>query len=282
MLFADEAFFAGDRQHESVLKALITEPTLPIEGKYMDVVFVRNMLHVYMSSNSDWVVPATHDERRYFVRDVLDTRVGDRPYFNALYKEMEEGGLAAMIYDMLNARNISNFDPRDVPKTQALVDQQRRSLDSLDRWGSPCSNAALSGAAASGSINSPSGANSAPQSFLNGPTSNGVPTHGRRAQKVASPLVSECPKCTPEFAPGAIRSSARWKPGPQGSPKSNSSSKPADDLQATSSIRSTRHAPASPRSAVSPAIGRSPSCWSRIRWSGYPPNPAVLWGGWYA
>src|SRR5262249_30458165 len=113
MLFADEAFFAGDRQHESVLKALITEPTLPIEGKYMDVVFVRNMLHVYMSSNSDWVVPATHDERRYFVRDVLDTHVGDRPHFNALYKEMEEGGLAAMIFDMLNARNISNFDPRN-------------------------------------------------------------------------------------------------------------------------------------------------------------------------
>jgi hypothetical protein len=134
MLFADEAFFAGDRQHESVLKALITEPTLPIEGKYMDVVFVRNMLHVYMSSNSDWVVPASHDERRYFVLDVLDTHLGDRSYFNALYKQMEEGGLAAMIYDMLNDRNISSFDPRDVPRTEALVDQHRRSLDSLDRW----------------------------------------------------------------------------------------------------------------------------------------------------
>jgi hypothetical protein len=134
MLFADEAFFAGDRQHESVLKALITEPTLPIEAKYMDIIFVRNMLHVYMSSNSDWVVPASHDERRYFVLDVLDTHLGDRPYFNALYRQMEGGGLAAMIYDMLNDRNISGFDPRDVPKTEALVDQHRRSLDSLDRW----------------------------------------------------------------------------------------------------------------------------------------------------
>ena len=33
MLFADEAFFAGDRAGEGVLKALITEPSLPIEGK---------------------------------------------------------------------------------------------------------------------------------------------------------------------------------------------------------------------------------------------------------
>jgi hypothetical protein len=133
MLFADEAFFAGDRQNESVLKGLITELDLPIEGKFMDVIFVPNVLHVYMSSNSDWVVPATHDERRYFVLDVLDNRIGDRPYFNALYTQMQQGGLAAMIYDLLR-RDISNFDPRDVPKTAALADQHRRSLDSLDRW----------------------------------------------------------------------------------------------------------------------------------------------------
>jgi hypothetical protein len=133
MLFADEAFFAGDKQHEGVLKMLITEPTLPIEGKYMDVIFVRNMLHIYMSSNSEWVVPASHDERRYFVLDVIDTHIGDRPYFNALYKQMQEGGLAAMIYD-LRHRDISDFDPRDVPKTEALAEQHRRSLDSLDRW----------------------------------------------------------------------------------------------------------------------------------------------------
>jgi hypothetical protein len=134
MLFADEAFFAGDRKNEGVLKGLITETSLPIEGKHVDVIFVRNMLHVFMSSNSDWVVPASHDERRYFIRDVLDTHLGDRPYFTALYRQMEQGGLAALIYDMLNNRNLASFDARNVPKTEALADQHRRSLDSLDRW----------------------------------------------------------------------------------------------------------------------------------------------------
>jgi hypothetical protein len=33
-LFADEAFYAGDKQHVGVLKALITEPSLTIESKY--------------------------------------------------------------------------------------------------------------------------------------------------------------------------------------------------------------------------------------------------------
>ena len=34
VLFADEAFFAGDKQNEGVLKGLITEPYLAIEGKF--------------------------------------------------------------------------------------------------------------------------------------------------------------------------------------------------------------------------------------------------------
>ena len=40
VLFADEAFFAGDRSHESVLKGLITEETLLIEPKGVD--FIRS------------------------------------------------------------------------------------------------------------------------------------------------------------------------------------------------------------------------------------------------
>ncbi len=81
MLFADEAFYAGDRQHESVLKALVTEYTLPIEAKHQNLVEVVNMLHVYMASNLDWVVPASLEERRYFVLDVADNRLGDREIF---------------------------------------------------------------------------------------------------------------------------------------------------------------------------------------------------------
>lgn len=46
VLFADEAFFAGDRSHVSILKALITEETLMIEPKGVDPFPVRNCLHL--------------------------------------------------------------------------------------------------------------------------------------------------------------------------------------------------------------------------------------------
>jgi hypothetical protein len=70
LVFADEAFYAGDKQHEGQLKRLVTEPTLMIEAKYANAVSVRNCLHLIVASNDDWVVPAGTDERRFFVLDV--------------------------------------------------------------------------------------------------------------------------------------------------------------------------------------------------------------------
>jgi Family of unknown function (DUF5906) len=133
MLFGDEAFFAGDRQHESVLKGIVTEPVLPIEGKHRDLIIVKNMLHVVMAANASWVVPASHDERRYFMLNATDQRRGQKEYFNAIAEQMNDGGLAAMIHEMLN-RDISKFDVTDIPETEALIEQKSLSLDYLDRW----------------------------------------------------------------------------------------------------------------------------------------------------
>jgi hypothetical protein len=132
-LFADEAFFAGDRQHEGVLKGLVTERTLPIEGKGQNLVTAPNMLHVIMSSNSEWVVPASHDERRYAVFDAADNRIGDRKYFADIAAQIENGGLAAMIHELLHL-DLSGFEVRDIPDSKALADQKKHSLDTIDRW----------------------------------------------------------------------------------------------------------------------------------------------------
>jgi hypothetical protein len=132
-LFADEAFFAGDRQHESVLKSIITEPVLTIEGKYLNTVNAPNRLHIGIASNADWVVPASLDERRYAVFKAAEHRIGNRPYFKALAMQMNTGGLAAMIYDLLH-RDLTGFEIEDVPYTEALASQKRHSLNSLHRW----------------------------------------------------------------------------------------------------------------------------------------------------
>ena len=133
VLFADEAFFAGDKVHEGALKGLITEHTLTIEGKYRNAITVRNRLHVMIASNKDWVIPASVDERRFAMFEVLDTRRGDRAYFAAIVEQMDNGGLAAMLHELLH-RDIRGFEVRDVPLTEALQVQKTLSLPSLERW----------------------------------------------------------------------------------------------------------------------------------------------------
>jgi hypothetical protein len=131
-VFADEAFFAGDKQHEGALKGFITEDTVMIEAKYRNPVMAPNVLHLLMASNSDWVVPATHDERRYLVLDVADTQRRSKAYFDQLDWQMAQGGLEAMLHDLLKL-DLTGFHPRDVPDTAEMAEQVVLS-DSLHRW----------------------------------------------------------------------------------------------------------------------------------------------------
>jgi hypothetical protein len=132
-LFADEAFYAGDPQHIGVLKSLITEPYLTIEGKYQNAVQSPNFLHIMMASNAEWVVPASLTARRFFVLDVPDTVRGDHPYFDAIWKQMESGGYAAMLHDLLR-HDLGGFNVRDVPETEALQKQKKLTLPVPESW----------------------------------------------------------------------------------------------------------------------------------------------------
>ncbi|MBC8771937.1 bifunctional DNA primase/polymerase [Stenotrophomonas maltophilia] len=134
-LFADEAFWAGDKAGEAVLKQLVTEPTLTYEGKGRDAVMGKNHVHIVMASNSDWVVPAGMDgERRFAVFNVSERRRGDREFFLALNRQLDDGGLAGLLHDMLT-RDIRDWHPRDsVPQTEALAEQIERSQSPEESW----------------------------------------------------------------------------------------------------------------------------------------------------
>jgi len=128
LVFADEAFFAGDKRHESVLKALITEPTIFIEKKYVDGEQQPNRLTIIMATNEEWAVPAAIDDRRFFVVDVTDEVANDHKYFAALNEEMENGGLGALLGFLLRV-DLGRFNVRAVPKTAELIEQKLLSLD---------------------------------------------------------------------------------------------------------------------------------------------------------
>lgn len=132
-LFADEAFYAGDKQHVGVLKALITEPTLTIEAKHKNAVQMPNFVHLMMASNEQWVVPAALDARRFCVFEVSEERKGDHAYFAAIAGEMQNDGYEAMLRDLLDY-DLTFYNHRDVPVTNGLQTQRGLSLGAAEAW----------------------------------------------------------------------------------------------------------------------------------------------------
>jgi hypothetical protein len=130
-LFADEAFWAGDKAARGALFSLITEHYLTLERKGIDAKQVVNRLHIMMASNEDWVVPANYDSRRFAVFAVSSKYKQNSIYFTPLYEQIDNGGREAFFFEMVN-RDVSDFHPRHIIKTEAFKEQVIMSLGPLD------------------------------------------------------------------------------------------------------------------------------------------------------
>jgi hypothetical protein len=128
ILFADEAFFAGDHSQTGALKTLITEPSIVINPKFIKPYATRSCLRVIMATNEAHAVNAEMDDRRFVVLDVSDHRRGDFDYFGALAAQIEGDGPAAMLEDLLSM-DLADFNPRDLPHTNGHLKQKVESLD---------------------------------------------------------------------------------------------------------------------------------------------------------
>ena len=133
LVFADEAFWAGDKKSEGVLKALITEDTLAIEMKGVDVQTSPNFTRLILASNNEWLIPASADQRRFVVLEAGVAKQQDSGYFKAIADQMENGGREALMKFLMD-RDLYGINLRNIPKTSALTDQLLYSLDSVGQW----------------------------------------------------------------------------------------------------------------------------------------------------
>jgi hypothetical protein len=132
LLFADEAMAPQDKAATGVIKTLLTEPDIQIEGKGANLVTCRNHVKVVMASNEDWVAAVARDDRRFAVFDVAPDKKDNKAYFKPLYDQIDSGGLAAMLF-ALQRRDLGDWHPREIPETQARADQKNASLVGFER-----------------------------------------------------------------------------------------------------------------------------------------------------
>jgi hypothetical protein len=133
LLFADEAFWAGDKAAEGKLKSMITEPTINIEMKGKDAFTIKNNLHMIFATNNDWAAPAGPRERRFFIIDVGEKHQGDHQYFDAICLQMDNGGREALLHYLMNY-DISKMNLRKYPQTAALREAKQLSFTPVQKF----------------------------------------------------------------------------------------------------------------------------------------------------
>ena len=137
LVFADEAFWAGDKQAEGTLNALVTEETHNIEPKGIDPFSVKNFMHLIVASNHEWVIPASSEARRWLVLDVSEAKLQNHTYFKDIDTQMNNGGREALLYKLLHHVE-SVVDLWKVPKTAALEDQKVHSMKPVEKFWFDC------------------------------------------------------------------------------------------------------------------------------------------------
>jgi hypothetical protein len=133
LLHSDEGFWAGDKNAEGVLKSLITHDELVVELKGKEPMCLPNYTRLLITSNADWVAPASSEERRFMVLDISDQHMQDKAYFGALWHEMNNGGAEALLYFLMNY-GIGEINLRKPPNTKGLLEQKIEGLHQFDRW----------------------------------------------------------------------------------------------------------------------------------------------------
>lgn len=131
-------------QHDmtDVARLPIADREMMVENKYRGAFMSPNLSFLMITTNDTHAITAGVAARRFFVLDVSTDKAGDREYFNALADQASNGGLEALMYDLIK-RNLSNFNMRDVPKTDELQAQQKMSVNSIDEWLMECCEAGI-------------------------------------------------------------------------------------------------------------------------------------------
>lgn len=138
LLFAlDEAFWSGDKQAEGIIKDLITGKQHVVEHKGKEPYTVDNRTRICIIGNEEWLIPASHDERRFAVFEVGDGRKQDLPYFEAMRVGMERGGYRLLLAH-LQSYDLDGLSFNAAPSTKALLDQKHATLEPFPQWWLAC------------------------------------------------------------------------------------------------------------------------------------------------
>lgn len=137
---AEESCFVGDSAANNALKNLITSETQVVENKGKDAYEVDSFIRLYVTSNEDHFVNASGDERRWLiVNNDRSQYKQNTDFFGKLAMSNSRTGeihkdRIATLYQHLLTKDISDFDVRKVPETEAMLIQKELSASPIEMF----------------------------------------------------------------------------------------------------------------------------------------------------
>lgn len=137
---AEESCFVGDSAANNAIKNLITSETQVVENKGKDAYEVDSFLHLYVTSNEEHFVNASGDERRWLiVNNDKSQYKQNTEFFGKLAMSDQDNALIykdriATLFNHLLTKDISGFDVRKVPETEAMVIQKELSASPMEMF----------------------------------------------------------------------------------------------------------------------------------------------------
>ncbi len=131
-VLADDAIWGGHRESLGTLKHLVTQRTIPIQRKNIDIDPEPNYIQLYATTNEEWAWPAGSHERRGIVIDVV--KKSTEAYFDKLWSEVRSRDFLPALLAYLQARAVDTARLRRGLLTAALVEQQDYSADPVQSW----------------------------------------------------------------------------------------------------------------------------------------------------
>jgi putative DNA primase/helicase len=136
LVVLNEARDVGAEKYQNwdKLKGTITEPTLEIEEKYVQRHTAQNVINLIFTTNSDYPVKIETGDRRYVVLFVDGKYKGKKsdPYWKAFFEERDSADFYNQLFTFYATRDISKFDPSEIPETQAKKDIVNAGKSGLD------------------------------------------------------------------------------------------------------------------------------------------------------
>jgi hypothetical protein len=136
VLCSEEAYWAGDKAGEGVLKNMLTDDTLLIDGKYRAAYETKNCLHLVMLTNNDWVAPVGEHDRRFAIITTSEAETQNHEYFKGIYEDIAGAPLRAFMHDMLR-RPLPTMLRKPVSSYVALDgdrEQKMLTMDPFTSW----------------------------------------------------------------------------------------------------------------------------------------------------